>query len=83
MQEPTPKTTPGTILTHRLRDAMDESNMTGAALARATGIQRSEISRYRAGKVDPRPPTVRRMARALGVSAEWLTGESGDRRAEP
>lgn len=65
---------------HRLRDAMDESNMTGAALARATGIQRADISRYRAGKVDPRPTTVRRLAGALGVSAEWLRGERSERR---
>lgn len=62
----------------RLRDAMAESGHSQAALARATGVDRSTISQLLSddGARLPNAQIVAEAARVCGVSADWLLGLS-------
>ena len=63
-----------TLLTQRLAEAFAASGMTQADLARATGIDRGSISLYLNGKYNPKADKLHRLAAALGVTPEWLSG---------
>jgi transcriptional regulator with XRE-family HTH domain len=66
----------------RLAEAMRERNLSQAALARATGVDRSTISQLVVSdKRLPNAQLAADCAQALGVSADWLLGLSG--RPEP
>lgn len=66
----------------RLAEAMAERGMTRAALARATGVDRSTISQLLgAGTRLPNAQLAADCAAALGISADWLLGLTG--RPEP
>ena len=58
----------------RLREAMTEAGKTQADLVRATGLQRSAISRYLSGEYEPKALAVGKMSQFLGVSEMWLFG---------
>jgi transcriptional regulator with XRE-family HTH domain len=65
-----------------LAEAMGQRGVTQAALARATGVDRSTVSALLApGKRLPNAQLAADCASALGVSADWLLGLSG--RPEP
>lgn len=62
-------------LAERIQYAMDKRGMTQADLARATGIGTSNIAHIVTGKTkDPRVSNVLKIARALGVSLDYLAG---------
>jgi transcriptional regulator with XRE-family HTH domain len=71
-----------TLFRQRLAEAMAERGMTQAALARATGADRSTISQLlAAGTRLPNAQLAADCAAALGTSADWLLGLTG--RPEP
>lgn len=64
----------------RLQQALDASGMSRAELARASGVDKSRITRYLQGLYLAKHDAVDALAKALGVSAEWLQGASDDPR---
>lgn len=58
----------------RLIKAMRLRGLTGAELAKKSGLNKSSVSRYLNGENIPRSPTIGKMAEALGVSPVWLLG---------
>ena len=63
-------------LSERIQNALDVRNMTQADLVRITGMSSAIISQIVSGKTpDPRFMTVVKIARALGVSLEYLAGK--------
>ena len=66
----------------RLRQAMNESGLNGAKLARATDLSDGTISRYLLGTVVPRADAVYKLALALNVSEPWLLGYSAPKSRE-
>ena len=59
---------------HRLEEAFAASGLTQAALSRASGIDRSSISLYLSGRYKPKADKLLRLAAALSVTPEWLSG---------
>ena len=60
----------------RLNQAMKENSLTMSDLARATGLNRSTISRYLSGTIEPKRDALGAMAKALHVSPSWLMGDT-------
>lgn len=58
----------------RLREAMDAAGKKQVDLVKETGIERGAISRYLAGKYEPKQTAVTKLAMVLGVSEMWLFG---------
>lgn len=58
----------------RLKQAMEEKNVSQAELSTLTGIGKSSISQYLSGKNEPKPKAVEKIAEALGVSVAFLNG---------
>lgn len=58
----------------RLEQAFAASGFTQAELARASGIDRGSISLYLSGRYCPKADKLIRLAAALSVSPEWLSG---------
>ena len=58
----------------RIRQAMGETGKKQADLAQITGLNKSTISRYLSGEVEPRSDAAHKLARALDVSEMWLWG---------
>ena len=58
----------------RLSEAMSETSLKQADLVRLTGIDKSSISLYLSGKVTPKGDKLYKLALALGVTPEWLSG---------
>lgn len=52
--------------------ALDRAGLSRAELARRAEVTEASISRYLAGKTEPRSAELLRMARVLGVTMEWL-----------
>lgn len=65
-----------TTLATRLRAARTEAGLSQRALARTTGIPQQVISRYEAADHAPRIDSLVRLADALDVSLDWLTGRA-------
>lgn len=65
---------PTNLTQQRLEQAFAASGLSQAELARASGIDRGSISLYLSGRYRPKADKLLRLAAALGVSAEWLTG---------
>jgi transcriptional regulator with XRE-family HTH domain len=61
------------LLLTRLRALRERKGLTQAELAAAAGITRGSLGRPENLKGPPRPPTTRRLARALGVKPEDLS----------
>ena len=62
-------------LGERIQNALDVRGMTQADLVRITGMSSAIISQIVSGKTpDPRFTTVVKIARALDVSLEYLSG---------
>ena len=56
----------------RLRTAMEERDMTLTELSQASGVGKSDISRYMRGEYIPKQEKCYKLARALGVDPGWL-----------
>ena len=64
----------------RLRKAREERGLSGSELAARIGLERSAIPQYEAGRSLPSVTVLKKMARALGVSLDWLCFEEPDDR---
>lgn len=53
---------------------MDMAKKKQVDLERETGIARSAISRYLSGEYEPKSKPIYELAKALGVSEQWLMG---------
>lgn len=62
----------------RLAVARAKKNLTQRELADLVGITWSQISRYEAGKAKPRLAVLLSLSESLGVSPDYLTGDSED-----
>jgi transcriptional regulator with XRE-family HTH domain len=60
----------------RLRLIREKRGLSLRALKKASSVAVSNLARYEAGQGDPRLGTVRKVAKALGVSVADLIGES-------
>ena len=58
----------------RIREAMDATGIMQAELATSTGLNRSTISRYLSGQMEPKPKAIALLARELNVTEMWLWG---------
>ena len=58
----------------RLKEAMDRAGMKQTDLAEVTGLNKSTISRYLSGAVEPKQTAVHKLAKALNVNEFWLWG---------
>lgn len=59
----------------RIQQRREQLGLTQEELADASGLRQSIISRLERGtRKNPSADTVRRLARALGVTADWLIG---------
>lgn len=58
----------------RLRIALDKRNMKPAVLAYRLGVDRSTISNYLKGKYTAKIDVIRKIAKILDVSPDWLSG---------
>jgi len=62
------------IIVNRLKQALEQRNMTMCALSKQSGIDKSIISRYLHGKAIPKVAAITKMAQVLEVSPAWLSG---------
>lgn len=58
----------------RIQQAMSEAGIKQTDLAEATGLNKSTISRYLSGQVEPKQKAIMTLAQALDVSEMWLWG---------
>ena len=58
----------------RLREAMEDREMTQAELVRRSGISKGTISSYLSGRFEPKQTAIYLMAKALNVNEAWLMG---------
>lgn len=61
-------------MSDRLREAMLATGKTQSDLAAETGLNKSTISRYMSGGVEPKLKAVVSLARVLDVDYQWLYG---------
>lgn len=61
-------------LKNRLKEAMDTRKMRAVDLMEKTGVPKSAISFYLAGKSKPKADRLYKIAQALDVSEAWLLG---------
>lgn len=62
------------MLGDSLREARKKAKFTQEKLAKEIGVQRSVISKYESGTIDPTVGQLQRIADALGVSVDYLLG---------
>ena len=58
----------------RMKEAMETAGKKQVDLERDTGLNRSSISRYLSGDMEPKQKAIMALARALNVSEMWLWG---------
>ena len=58
----------------RIKEAMYAAGKTPADLARDTGLNKSTLSRYLSGAIEPKQHAIAKLASVLGVSEMWLWG---------
>jgi transcriptional regulator with XRE-family HTH domain len=61
---------------NRLREAREEAVLTISELAKVSGVSEDAICKIENGHRRPRPGTLRRLARALGVKPQELRPRS-------
>lgn len=61
-----------------LQEIRRKRGLTLEAVAYLAGVDSATISRIENGVVVPRPETVVKIARGLGVSIEWLTRQGNE-----
>lgn len=62
------------LFAERLNRAMELRGLTTGMLGIKTGMSGKMIRNYRQGKSQPSAYSARQLARALGVSVDWLIG---------
>ncbi|MDN6417585.1 MAG: helix-turn-helix domain-containing protein [Lactiplantibacillus plantarum] len=62
------------IFSERLKEAMQQANITSAQLSKQTGIGRSSISQWLSNKYVAKHDKVTALAAVLNVSPDWLLG---------
>lgn len=61
----------------RIKEAREEKDMSMQEVAELTGLARSTIQRYEAGRIDKiKIPVIESIARALGVRPDWIVGKT-------
>lgn len=60
----------------KIREERKKHNMTQKQLTDATGINDSTIRKYESGKLNPKPATIRKLAKGLGIHPSKLTYEN-------
>lgn len=63
-----------TSISQRIREGLEINNIKQIELASKTGISRSAISSYIAGRWEPKQSAIFKIAKALNVSEAWLMG---------
>ena len=58
----------------RLKNAMEQANMSQSTLSEKAGASKAAISQYLSGKNIPGPERVKALADATGVSFDYLMG---------
>lgn len=58
----------------RIQDAMNIRNLKAVDICEKTGIPKSSMSMYLAGKVEPKSDRLYKIAKSLDVSESWLLG---------
>jgi len=69
-----PESSSETLFTTRLREARDTRGWSQAELAQRADMQPSAIAHFEAARRKPSFDNVRRLAKALGVSTDYLMG---------
>lgn len=64
------------MFSENLKQAMHTREITQTQLSNTTGIAKSGISQYLSGKVTPKENIIRKLADALEVTVEFLTGKT-------
>lgn len=65
------------IFGQALAAALKDAGMTQSELATRTGLSRAAISQFIKGQTTPKPATVEKIAAAIGVGVDRLTGAGG------
>ena len=74
---------PRTGIGKRIQTARKAKDMSAADLARVVGVTRMAVSTWESAKALPRPSMLSKIARAVGVSTEYLlSGKRGNRRGQ-
>ena len=63
--------------TKRLQEELLRNDMQQVDLAEMVGVSQVSMSRYFTGQRTPKGPILAKMATALGVTPEYLTGQEG------
>lgn len=63
-----------TTFAERLKNAMEQTNVSQSDLSRRTGASKAAISQYLSGKNTPGPDRIKALADATGVSFDYLMG---------
>ena len=71
------------IFQERLLLARRRAGVSQGELAKRTGMYASDISKMERGRMLPTAPRLRRLAEALGVSADYLLGLQDDAHVTP
>ncbi len=72
-----------TTFAERLKNAMEQTNVSQSDLSRRTGASKAAISQYLSGKNTPGPDRIKALADATGVSFDYLMGYGAAPVAEP
>ena len=72
-----------TTFAERLKNAMEQTNVSQSDLSRRTGASKAAISQYLSGKNTPGPDRIKALADATGVSFDYLMGYGAAPIAEP
>lgn len=72
-----------TTFAKRLKNAMEQANMSQSALSEQAGASKAAISQYLSGKNTPGPDRIKALADATGVSFDYLMGYGAAPVAEP
>lgn len=71
------------ITTRRLNAAFSSAGISQAELSRRSGIDRGSISLYLSGRYCPKADKLLRLAEALNVSPQWISGASDTPHPDP
>ncbi|WP_304153664.1 helix-turn-helix domain-containing protein [Megamonas hypermegale] len=63
-----------TIISSRLKKALETKNLKQTDLVKLTGLGKSAISQYISGKVTPKQDKISIIAKALNINELWLMG---------
>lgn len=64
----------------RIKQAREEKNMSLQEVAELTGVARSTVQRYEAGRIDKiKLPVIESIGRSLGVRPDWIIGKTNNK----